>query len=125
MDAIQFRDVEAVAMGYLGPFIPGIPVVSKIPITRPDVFVRVMRVGGPAETMVSERAMVTVEAWALTEADAVNLLNVCRAWLNRSDGVMFGVKELGGPINLPDPVTSQIRYTMTFMIRLRGTAITF
>jgi hypothetical protein len=123
-DAVLFRDVESVAMNYLQPYVPGIPVVTRIPNPRPDLFVRVIRTGGPQETLISERAMLTVEAWGASERDAINLLNVCRAWLNRSDGLMFGVQELAGPVNLPDPISSQTRYTMTFQIRVRGTRIT-
>lgn len=102
----------------------GVPVGTAVPSTRPPEFVRVLRTGGLKESVISEAAQITVEAWAQTEARASDLLSTARAILNAADATLFGVHEFSGPINLPDPTTAQIRFTMTFQIRARGTVIT-
>lgn len=102
----------------------GVPVGTAVPSARPPEFVRVLRTGGLKESVISEAAQITVEAWAQTEARASDLLSTARAILNAADSTLFGVHEFSGPINLPDPTTAQIRFTMTFQIRARGTVIT-
>lgn len=123
-EAVQFRDAEQEVREYLLPYLAGIGISSRVPNPRPAVWLRVMRTGGPRETMVSDRPQITLEAWADNEDDAIDLLSVARAWLNRADGRIFGVVEASGPGNLPDPTTAQIRYTMSVWVRIRGTIIT-
>lgn len=123
-EGVLFPDVELAVCNALRNPLIGLPVGNKVPATRPAEFVRVLRTGGLRESMRSEAAQITVEAWAGTEARASLILSQCRAVLNRSDGVLFGVHELSGPINLPDPSTAQIRYTMSFQVRARGTSVT-
>lgn len=101
-----------------------IHVATQIPNPRPDTFVRVLRAGGTQETLVSEQGWIIVEAYAPMEVDASYLLSVCRAILHAQDGPLFGVFEISGPVNLPDPTTSQVRYTQTLGIRARGTSVT-
>lgn len=96
------------------------PAGTKTPNPRPTWFVRVMRSGGPRETLISENAWVILEAWAGTEQDAIDLLNRARAVLAAQDGPLFGYGESGGPTNLPDPRTDQIRYTALVTVRARG-----
>lgn len=122
-------DVEALVVQVLDANLPlvqlGVPVGTQIPNPRPSTFVRVTRAGGTAETLVSEQAWVIVEAYATFERDAIQLLNTCRAILHALDGgPLFGTFEISGPVNLPDPTTSQVRYTQTLGIRARGTSVT-
>lgn len=124
MEAVQFRDAEAVVLLYLLNYMPTIKMGTKTPETIPAKFLKVIRTGGTNETMVSDRPQITLEAYAKNEVDAAALLSTARAWLNAADGMIFGVVELGGPVNLPDPTTSHIRYTMTFWLRIRGVVIT-
>jgi hypothetical protein len=124
VEAIQFRDAEAAILAYLTPYLGGVPAGTKLPETIPAKFLKVVRTGGPKETLISERAQITLEAYADRETDAINLLQLARAWLNRADGIIFGAVELSGPGNLPDPITAHTRYTMTVMVRLRGVVIT-
>lgn len=101
-----------------------VPVGTRIPNPRPDMFVRVIRAGGTRETLVSEQAWIIVEAYAPLEVDASRLLSYCRAIVHAQDGALFGTFEVSGPVNLPDPTTSQVRYTQTLGIRARGTSVT-
>lgn len=123
-EAVKFRDVTLLVCAYLRkPLLTGVPVVSEIPPTRPQEFIRVLRTGGPRETLVSEAAQITVEAWAQTKARASELLSNARALLNAADESIYGVREFSGPGDLPDPQTGQARFTMSFQVRARGTVI--
>lgn len=123
-DAVLFRDVEALVCTFLRkPLLGTIQIGIRVPNPRPLEFIRVLRTGGPKETLVSEAAQITVEAWAQTEDRASLLLSQCRALLNAADETIYGVREFSGPANLPDPLTSQFRYTQSFQVRARGTVI--
>lgn len=123
-ELIVFGDVEGLVIGVLnaalGDSFPGVLASTKVPAPRPDEFIRVSRAGGPKETLISENATIIVEAWAQTETRAVAILNYARAVLNAQDDTLFGVTEISGLNNLPDPTTSQTRYTQTFGVRSRG-----
>jgi len=125
-EGVKFIDVPAAVCSTLraSPLLTGLYVGTTVPATRPSEFFRVLRTGGPKETLKSEAAQITVEAWAGTEARASDLLSTARAILNAADAQLFGVREFSGPANLPDPTTAQIRFTMSFQIRARGTAVT-
>lgn len=122
---IVFPDVEGLLVAALNAaFADRMPDVrwgTKVPATRPDRFGRVMRVGGPRESLISENATVVLEGWAKRESDAVAILNLGRAVVFGLDGQLFGASEPGGPANLPDPTTDQIRYTSTLAVRARAT----
>lgn len=96
---------------------------TQVPNPRPDEFGRLMRFGGPRETLVSERAQLILEGWALTETRAIQILNFGRAILAAQDGALFGYDEIAGPNNLPDPTTDLIRYTCNVSVRVRGTSL--
>ncbi len=49
-DAVIFPDVEALLLAYLKPLVAPVKVVTKVPAARPASFVKLVRVGGPAET---------------------------------------------------------------------------
>ena len=123
-ESVLFPDVELELCNLLRNPLIGLPVGNKIPTTRPDEFLRVLRTGGIKETLLTEAAQITVEAWAQTELRASQILNQARAIINRSEGALFGARELSGPANLPDPLSAHIRYTMSFQIRARGQAVT-
>ena len=138
-EAVLFRDVEDLVCTFLrarlsaafpgldvfpGQLFPGAPQIGiRVPTARPDEFIRILRTGGPKETLVSEAAQITVEAWAKSEARSSLLLSQCRALLNAADETIYGVREFSGPANLPDPLSAQLRYTMSFQVRARGTVI--
>jgi hypothetical protein len=117
----MFIDVEAAVIDALTPALDPVQVCTRIPTARPAELVRLFRTGGPRETRVTEAALITVEAWADLQPRALHLLNLARDVLGDLDGALFGVSEYGGPANLPDPTTSQVRYTASFVVRARAT----
>lgn len=105
-----------------------IPVVSRIPRTRPPSFVRVERVGGVRQTPVSDRPRVDVHCWAADESAAHDLAALTRALVGAMPGVRGGVTvyrvtEVGGPQALPDPETSSPRFAFAVEIHMRGRAL--
>lgn len=120
-DLIIFPDVEAATVGELSAALtirlPGVGIGTRL---QPGDFIRVTRTGGPKETLISEQAIVLLESYSEDETRAERNLAVARAVLNSQDGLIFGVEEFSGPANLPDPTTSQTRYTQTFGVRVRG-----
>lgn len=121
---IVFPDVELLVVDALNEAfeiaMPGVEWFTKVPNPRPTEFGRVIRTGGPVETLVSENAQITLEGWAYSEARAFAILSLGRAIAHEFEGALFGVTEFGGPINLPDPTTAQERYTLTLGVRARG-----
>lgn len=101
---------------------------SRIPNPRPTTFVRVLRTGGPKRNLVTDQPQMTFESWGDDDAEAADLAQQVRSLVNALpgqivDGVpVYRVDELSGPANLPDPLSSQSRYTQSFAIALRGTA---
>lgn len=108
---------------------PGVPVSGWIPSPRPSRFVRAMRVGGVAESLVIDGAFVVVEAWAESAKESADLAAAARAVVRAMAGqvvagtTVYEVEENAGPANLPDPESNQARHTMTFVIGVRGRAI--
>lgn len=101
---------------------------TRIPDVRPDRMVRVERVGGVRTNLITDSALVTVESWAASEADAAELGQLVRALILAAEGttqagvVIYKVTEVGGLQHLPDPDTEHERYSFTTQIGLRGTA---
>lgn len=126
MELVLFGDVESAVVKALNAEfatrMPGVKWSTRKPSTVPAAgFGRVLRTGGPRESLVSENASITLEGWHPDETTALGILNLGRAILNAQDGPLFGVTEYGGPINLPEPGTSQVRFTAMFGVRARGT----
>lgn len=120
---IDFPDVEQLLVDTLDAAVTA-EVSTRVPNPRPGEFVRVLRTGGP-RTMVSDRAQVTVEAFANRESRAAALAGEARSAVHAMQGTMVGewkvdrVEELAGPANLPDPTTNQSRYTFTASVHVR------
>jgi hypothetical protein len=131
---IHFPDVEQRAVAAVNELLPAmglaeldfeVRAATTVPNPRPRTFVRIMRAGGVAETVVSENALLTLEGWDDDdEGRAVWAINRARGILKAQDEDLFGYSEVGGLANLPDPTTSQIRYTMMVGIRARGVPVT-
>lgn len=86
--------------------------------------VRVMRTGG-ARTRVSDRAILTLDAYADLETTAEKLasdaLDALLTYGGRHGGfIVYSVTSLGGPANDPDPTTERPRYTCTVEMHVRG-----
>ncbi len=126
---VVMPDAVAVVAGYLRGALKSagrsVPVVSRVPNPRPPAFVRVQRIGGTQQTPVSDRPRLDIHCWAESEAAAHDLAALTRALLGALPGVRDGVtvyqvKEVGGPMWLPDPDTSSPRYAFAVEAHIRG-----
>lgn len=129
-DVIVFDDACAAVTGYLADAL-GVATAKRVPNPRPNQFFRVLRVGGTSRDHVIDDATVVVEAWALTDEEADDLAQLARGHLlaianHRTDDgtLIYGVTEVAGPADLPDPLSSQARSSATYQVRTRGAAIT-
>ena len=135
-EIIVAPDAETIIIKYLTTELAAQPgyattkAYSKIPATRPTKFVRVLRTGGVREFVI-DRAQITIEAWADKAIDASNLMQLTRGLMHAIDKVTVGAvtyqfydpQEFSGPANLPDPESDQERYTETFSVGVRATAL--
>ncbi len=126
---VLMPDAVAVVTGYLRQALAGVgrpvPVVSRIPATRPAEFVRVERVGGTRATVVSDRPRLDIHCWAASESGAHDLAALVRALLESIPGVrdevtVYRITEVGGLMWLPDDQTSSPRYALAVEIHMRG-----
>lgn len=127
VERILFPDPVELALAALNPelaaYEPGVVAYGRVPSARPHQFVRVIDGGGGQETFITENATLIVEGWAQTETRASQIVRVARAILLAQHGALFGVTTIARPTNLPDPTTSQERYTSTIGARVRGTSL--
>ncbi len=119
---MKFPDSEATVGTFLRARV-SVPVVSKVPATRPTKFVRVWRTGGAALNRVLDRPIITVQAWAPDDGQASELANACRQLLFNDYTVMplvRGVEEVTGLYFDPDPATGVDRYTFSVQLQARA-----
>lgn len=135
MTAVLFPDVEQLLIDALPPLLAahgytGVAVTTRVPNPRPAAFVRVLVTGGARQTLVTDAPTVTVEGWGATETAALNLTRTARGCLELLRGVtvggvvVYGGRDFGSPVNLPDPDSAQYRYTTTGTLPIRGAAFT-
>jgi hypothetical protein len=114
-EIIVFVDAEDVLCTWLAAQLDALdhdlPVGTRVPDPRPDRFIRLIRTGGVRYTLVTDAAQVAVECWDVVESAAAAMAQLCRGLINAA------------PVNLPDVLTGHARYTQTFEIHLRGTAV--
>jgi hypothetical protein len=133
-EVIVFPDVEAVVVSYLNTQFAArsetARASTKVPAPRPAKFVRVLRTGG-SSSLVEDRAQLTIEAWATTAVAANALMQLTRGLMHAIDQVtyltvtyqFYRPQEFSGPANRPDPDSGMERYTETFSVGVRGTAV--
>ena len=134
-EVIVFPDCTALVIGYLRTELaarfPTATVGSRIPSPNPGDFVRIFRTGGVQQLLVTDQVQLTVEAYADQDGDderAHDLAQIVRGLLHALPGTMqsgvpfYGVTELSGPQNLPDPVTNKPRFTQSLHVSVRGAA---
>lgn len=127
-DVVVFPDAEYVTVTWLDSHLD-VPVATLVPDPRPELWLRIQRVGGVLHTRVSDAATLTVEAWGDEYELASDLAQVARAYIHAMvgetvDGVpVYRVEELAGPASLPDPVSAQPRFTFTVTVHMRGVVI--
>lgn len=124
LQPVVFPDAVETVADYLNTVMPSVPTHRRVPAIRPGAWLRIIRTGGVRNTVVTDAAQITIEAWANDAGVAADLAQLTRAWLHASVGVIcYGVDELGGPADLPDIESQQQRYTFTLIIHLRGTTV--
>ncbi|AZS07993.1 tail terminator [Arthrobacter phage GreenHearts] len=97
---------------------------TKVPKPRPREFLIVRRVGGVMRDLATDEPTMIVEAWADTETRAVRIASIARGllhWYTEIDGYsILGCDEISGPVNLPDGLSAQVRYTATYVVGVRS-----
>lgn len=128
---VQFPDAVQAVADYLRAGLAArgqdVHVGSKVPSTRPARFVRVERVGGQRDSVVTDRPRLDIHCWGEDEGAAWDLCTLCRALMGAMSGVHGAVTayrpaEVGGPQLLED-ASGQPRYAFAASVSLRGTAI--
>lgn len=133
-EVIVFPDAEALLVDYLTAELAAhgeadVHVAVTMPNPRPNRCVLVPRLGGARRNLVVDAATIGAECWGTSETDAQGLAQLVRGLLAALPGrvldgtPVYRVEELGGPVNLPDPVSGQARYTLTVAVHVRGRAL--
>lgn len=123
IQTLEFPDIEDVLGSHLSSSLD-VPAGTKAASVAK--FLRVLRTGGPPATRVTDSPQVTIEAWDRLESGAIALLEDARRILSDLPGTELdgwpvkSVEIIGGPTNLPDPVSSSARYTLTAVVQVRG-----
>ena len=130
MDVVIFPDIEQLLVDYLNTELPNrgyeVSVHTQIPNPRPETFVTVPRVGGPARNRVVDMATISCDSWAIRPKQAHDLAQMVRGVINALPGKaldgypIYRVTEFTGPGNLPDTQSQHARYTQAFSILVRG-----
>jgi hypothetical protein len=107
---------------------PGVVVATRVPKQWPDLLIVVRRIGGPRRNLVTDEPLLSIEAWAPNEEDAVDLIEEARGLIHSlrgqtMDGVaVYRITEAAGPAMLPDPLSNVPRCVLTISVAMRGTA---
>lgn len=134
-EVILFPDTEALLIAWLNT-----SYAARAPYTtvkanmttpadpKPTSFTRLYRIGGSNPSPVVERSTVLVECYAKTTVAANALARFTLATLMAVDEVqgvpMYDPQVLASIANLPDPTVPEYeRYTFTFSVGARGTAL--
>lgn len=131
-EVIVFPDVEDLLVTYLASRLPEYGRTARvsvaIPAPRPDEFVTVPRRGGVLATKVTDAATIGVECWAVSDAAALTLAQLCRGLIHALPGQVvngvpfYRVQEFAGPGLLPDGLSGHARYVFTVSVHVRGAA---
>jgi hypothetical protein len=125
---IVFGDATAAVVGLLRVALAPVAVHAKVPATRPDEFVTAYRTGGAARNLVVDDATMIIEGWSYQDERAQDLAQQARSAVHAAVGDRVGPQlllvcdtgELAGPALLPDPLSSQTRYTLTLQVSFRA-----
>jgi hypothetical protein len=129
---IVFSDAEELVVRHVADTLAergqDVHVGTHVPHPRPTPFVLARRLGGPRRDMVTDLPEIGFECWAATAVEAHDLAQLCRAisfgMRGRAIGgvAVYRVDEIGGPAQLPDPISDEPRYVFTHQIAMRGRA---
>ena len=134
MQGVIFPDSEALLSNYLQANLPSligsVHVGTEVPNPRNDDegFIRIIRTGGPRQTLVSDGPQITLEAWAYNAERAYQIITNARALLHALEGTsylgaaFYRMTEFTGPQYSPSEEIP--RYVWTFIIGVRGVQLT-
>lgn len=123
MPAVEFPDVEAMCLTFAKTKTTAM-VGTKVKNPRPVRYARIWRTGGGSLNRVLEQVQITITCGAAS--GSVEALAIARdlrsAFLNEYTQMPLvrGVEEVSGPYADPDPDTAESRYSMTFILMVRG-----
>lgn len=130
--APRFPDAVAVVTAYLRPALVAagrtVAVMGDPPNPIPAELVTVSRTGGPKVLPVVDGAQITVDCWSTSPPSAMSLAELARQLIDHAAGsVQSGVPvhrvvDVGGPNDLPDPVSGKPRVSFTIQVQIRGVA---
>lgn len=126
-EVITFPNARELVRERLNAQLPsGVTAHRRIPAgttnPKPTKFVVVRANGGQIETFVSAAALISIEGYAADPDAAFHLCNLA-VGIVRSLEDVISARGFGYPQELPDPTTSQVRFTSTGEVRVRGAAI--
>lgn len=127
-DPILFPDAAEAVATYLAEATE-VRSVNTVPHPRPAEFLLIRRVGGFARDLVMDDALIVVEAWSATDGEASDLAQLARAHLLAirnefvGDTLVYRAVDASAPANLPDPLSSQSRFTATYTVTVRGSTL--
>lgn len=114
----EIVDTEMAALGEEARVYPGVPADNQVP--NPSTFVVIRPIGGLSETFITATPLITVEGYAKKRAEAYRLCDLTLSIIRAQDGAIRGARGFSYPQNLPDPTTSQARFTSTGEVRVWG-----
>lgn len=125
MEDLRFPDPKAIVVAALKDL--GVPVSTRVPKVRPAAFAIVQLASGAGQIIPAlEEVGITLDVWDNDEMQARSTMERARSILRRTRTVngepIYAYNEWGAPVDLPDE-SGQPRYTLTFSIRLRSTAV--
>lgn len=131
---VVFADSVALTISHLKTNLPlygwpDVPVRKNVPNPRPASFVRIIRSGGTSRDIVVDEATLIVECWAGNDEDAADLSAITRALITAMHGTVidevqcYRVREVSGPVDLPDGLSDHIRQTWMVTVETRGVAV--
>lgn len=101
-------------------------VVTETQDPRPDRFVQLTRTGGVSPDAVRDKALITIDTWDLTEAEAGDTASLVQAAVVTArhttvNGVVIGkVRVAGGPVYFQDPLSHAHRYRQIIEVATRS-----
>jgi hypothetical protein len=124
---VFFPDAVLVAIQYLRGAL-GVPAYSQVPEVLPAEFIRVERLGGMRNTLVTDRPRIDIECWSDSEEDAEALMSRARAYAlamagKRGDTTVYNVAEVTGPQYLPHAESGKARYVFAVEFSTRALAM--
>lgn len=122
---MAYPDIVALLRTYLLPIV-SVPIASRVPDPRPDVWLQIRRVGGAQQRPVRDQPRVDVLAWDDDDPGAWALAELVRRSVHALAGTttlgptVYRVDETLGPRQFDDPLTGAARVMATYSISIRA-----